>query len=286
MKITVIDADNIRFFENAIGSRYVERKENDLFVGVVDEDGEAVGAGVFSGTPEGLFVEQIVVTGHKRRKGVGSFLLEEVSRLASEAGIPSLTAVFYGGDRDQGADILRHFFSKNGFSVESPSAARTVYDMREVLSAPAFSEGRLRRPYRIKTAAELTEEEREKVRAIEDPMIDPEEVVSLKNRYGGILFNKDEVCALLYAEPFCGGVRIGSLYGNGDGISLFPYLFEHAREIVRREGIAMDELYVDTAGEKTARFEEMYLTKLGIRPKDRYSGCGAIKTLATEPDVA
>ena len=280
MTLTIIDEDNIKYFKNAIGERYNERMDNELFAGVMDDDKNAVAAGVFEETPEGLFLSFIAVSEEKRRQGIGTFLLNGIAKLAKNAGINSMDTVFYLDEKNEGAKGFQEFLKYNGFEINEIEGKRSVYDIYKIKELPPFTTDRLRRPYRIKSSVELNEKEKEMVLAIDNPMINPYDFISLKNRYGGVLFNKDEICAMLVAEPFNDGIRIGSIYGDGEGVSMFPYLFEHAREVLERESMEIDELYVDTVGEKTAFYEEMLLGKMGMTPVRSYNACGAILDLA------
>lgn len=280
MTLTIIDEDNIKYFKNAIGERYNERMDNELFAGVMDDDKNAVAAGVFEETPEGLFLSFIAVSEEKRRQGIGTFLLNGIAKLAKNAGINSMDTVFYLDEKNEGAKGFQEFLKHNGFEISDIEGKRSVYDMYKVMDLPAFTGERLKRPYRLKSPAELNEKEKELVLAVNNPMINPKEFISLNNRYGGVIFNKDEVCVMLVAELFDEGVRIGSIYGDGGGLEFFPYLFEHAREVLGREGMEIDELYVDTVGEKTAFYEEMLLGKMGMTPVRSYNACGAILDLA------
>ena len=279
MNLTIIDDDNVKFFENAIGERYKERSEGEIFAGVTDDEEAAVAAGVFEETPEGLFLSFIAVSEEKRRQGIGTFLINGIAELARNAGIKSMDTVFYLDKDDEGKKGFTEFLKHNGFEISDIEGKRSVYDMYKVMDLPAFTGERLKRPYRLKSPAELNEKEKELVLAVNNPMINPKEFISLNNRYGGVIFNKDEVCAMLVAELFDEGVRIGSIYGDGGGLEFFPYLFEHAREVLGREGMEIDELFIDTVGEKTVIYEEMLLGKMGIKPIRSYKACGALLDL-------
>ena len=82
MKLTWIDDDNVKFFKNVIGDRYLKKKEGEIFAGVIDDAGTAVGAGVFLSQPETLSIEFLAVTDERRRQGIGSFLLDGMTDAA------------------------------------------------------------------------------------------------------------------------------------------------------------------------------------------------------------
>ncbi len=275
MRLTLIDDDNIRFFENAIGDRYAEKKENELFAGVIDDEKKACAAAAFSEQPEGLYLEHIAVDDERRRQGIGSFLIGEMKKTAKSSGITNMYALFFADENDEGSEDFTAFLEKNGFTITRPEVKRTIYDIQEVLSLPPFVKGPLKRPFRIKTPTELSEKDMENINGIDDPMVDPEDVSSYKNRYGCVLFEKDEIRAILVAEMFGKGIRIGTLYSTGEGASLFAYLFEHAINIARCESTELEELVVDTAGEKMEKFEKLFFEKMKVRSVKSFRAVGA-----------
>ena len=275
MRLTLIDDDNISFFEKAIGDRYAKKKENELFAGVIDDENKACAAAVFSEQPEGLYLEHIAVDDERRRQGIGSFLISEMNKTAKRSGVKNMYAVFFAGEEDEGSKSFTAFLEKNGFTITRPEVKRSVYDIQEVLRLPSFVKGPLKRPFRIKTPAELSEKDMESINGIDDPMVDPADVSSYKNRYGCVLFEKDEIRAILVAEMFGKGIRIGTLYSTGEGASFFGYLFEHAMEIARSESTELEELVVDTAGEKMEKFEKLFFEKMKVRSVKCFRAVGA-----------
>ena len=276
MKLTWIDDDNVKFFKNVIGDRYLKKKEGEIFAGVIDDAGTAVGAGVFLSQPETLSIEFLAVTDERRRQGIGSFLLDGMTDAARKLDFKYIDAVFYAAPKDEGADILKKFLIANGFRIELIDAKRTVYELDKVLALPDFSEKK-ENTYVIKPASELTEKEREAVLALENRGIDVSELLSFGNRYGGFLFDGETLKAALYVERFSEGVRIGTLFGDGE--AQFVKLFDYAKETVNKNAGAAKELYIDTVGEKTFSYMEKLLEKAGITPKEQFQACGAQRVI-------
>ena len=276
MRFTLIDEDNIMFFEPAIGDYYSKKSGSEIFAGIIDDEGTAAAAGVFVEKDESLNIRMIAVDEEHQRQGMGSLLLDGIKYHAKQIGVRSLDTLFFTEAEDEGADAFRAFLLKNGFTVEALDAGRSVYDLHEVMKPDAFSPGPIKYPYRIRSVFSLSPKETEAIKKLDDPMIDPEEILSEDNRYGSAIFSKDELCALLYAEPFADGVRIGSLYGNGDGAILFPYLFEHAKKIIAQDSISCGGLYIDHAGEQMLHLEEFFLKRAGVAPLSRLNALGAV----------
>ncbi len=279
MKLTRITEQNFHYFDEETQRHFAQKKEGELFAGVLDEKGCAVAAGLFSEYPRGLMLESLAVGEEHRKKGIGSFLLREMLSLAGQAGMEEMSTLFFSDPEAEGEKIWRSFLSKNGFFFTDAEGKRSLYDLSDVLQATPFVRGSLKRPFRIKKPGELSGEEKERIRRIKAPLVDPEEVISLDNRYGGVMFEKKEICAMLVCAPFQNGVRLSSLYGNGGGVSLFPHLFEHAREAVRNECMGYEALYIDTAGKNTAEFETLFLGKLGIGAVREYEACAAVRRI-------
>ena len=274
MIMTLIDDDNIRYFEAVIGERYSEKNENELYAGVIDDAGEAVAAGIFVDTPDGPDVDFIAVSDDRRRQGIGSFLLREMKTVCKKSGIGSMHATLFTEKEEAASDAIFLFLKKNGFEMNELDARRSVYDLYRLMSLKPFATTALKRPYTIKSVAELSEKDKGKIcgklDSEENNLVDPQKVISFENRYGGILFEKDEPRAMIAAEHFYGGVHILSLYGDGDGLRMFPYLFDHVKEAVRREGMELDELVIDTVGEKMAAFEERFMSGHDVDAVRRY----------------
>ena len=282
MIMTLIDDDNIRYYEAVVGDRYVKRTENELYAGVIDDDGEAVAAGIFVDTPDGLEVDFIAVADERRRQGIGSFLLCEIKDVCKESGVGSMHATLLAERDEAASDALYHFLEKNGFEIGELDARRSVYDLREVLSLPPFAEAPLKSQYLIKSVSELSEKEKEIICDMLDLksiMTDPHRVVSFENRHGGFLFEEDKIRALIVAETFRGAVHLVSLYGDGEGLKMFPYLFDHVKEAVRRDETEYDMLIIDTAGDKMASFEDHFLENSGVRAIKQYHVYNAVLRL-------
>ena len=130
MIMTLIDDDNIRYFEAVIGERYSEKNENELYAGVIDDAGEAVAAGIFVDTPDGPEVDFIAVSDDRRRQGIGSFLLREMKTVCKKSGIGSMHATLFTEKEEAASDANFLFLKKNGFEMNELDARRSVRAFR------------------------------------------------------------------------------------------------------------------------------------------------------------
>ncbi len=275
MKLTMITDENAEFFRNVIGERFRERKDNEVFTGVIDDRKEPVAAAIFLEEGDELLLDLIAVVDGRRRQGVGSFLIREMKEAALGAGFGTISLVMYRNEKSPEENGFWEFLARNGFQIQETETKRRVYDLSGVMELPPFSETPIKRPFRIKSCFELTEEERESLKNLEGVTDGAGEKELENNRYGGVVLERNEVRAMLVCKPEWDGVLISSILGTGEGLKHFPWLFDNARELIRQEGMEFDKLYIDTAGKKTADYEDLFLRRRGIEASEEFTGFAA-----------
>ncbi len=264
MIYTIIGEENQKYFQAVIGEYLEDGAHNRLMAGVINDDGEAVGAGVFSDYGEILSVDMIAVTREHRRKGVGSFLLAETEKLAKKAGMKEMSAELFVEEGGKEEEFIS-FLNKNGFVGEYIPAKRTVYPLDDMVHLTYAKTG-VTEGLAFVCASDLTDKQREQVESAEENGADTEALLSGDNEYGGFLFKGEELICGLAVEPFLEGVRFSSVYSTGD-IQKLLALFDIAAEKIRSVGGALDFLYVDTVSEGLAEFESLITKKHGASPE-------------------
>lgn len=163
MITTLIDYSNVDFFANVLsGWRDVDDPDL-IFIGVMDEAFQAVGALVVHEHDGRLHIKHIGVDKEHVRAGYGSYLLSECIRIGKRTGEVSLSAELPVREEEtEGEKAVRAFFEKNGFRIEDTGIRRKIYSLSDVLKTEFGAEKEIF----SKSYAELGEQEKEIVSGI------------------------------------------------------------------------------------------------------------------------
>ncbi len=287
MQITVISENNESFFDTLIGEFWRKREDNQLFAGVIDEEGNAVSAAVFEAAESGLALIFIATDPVRRRKGYAGFLIEEIAKRLPSYGIGRMDCVVYlGRDKENREEremekIRRNFLIKNGFFLHRLPAERRIYSMGDIYRTNVPME----EPEGIcvKSPSELTEKELVEIYRLgglaEEAGIYmvPERFVSEQNNYGGIIFEGQKAMAMLSAWPLLDGVQLDSMFLRNSRVELIQYLMDRAIRQIGQDYGPEAKLYVDIVGQKVLDYLKGSLKKIGLEPLEVFDTYMAVR---------
>ncbi len=272
MIITVINDDNVRFFYEAIGERYDQRKNNETYVGLVNDDDRAVGAAILTAGSGSMLLSYIGIEDESRRQGLGSMFIDEIIDSIDRTMFDRLKAILFLKDTDRNGPIPA--FLKSNVFMERPSySRRTRYDLKAIMDMAASADRRRFDNGTVVRAENLSDPQREMIYEIDDILyedkdayFDAERILSDDNRFGGIYIKDDRVVAALCASPFEDGVRIENIYASKDGREGLKELFDNAIIRISDQDEIPQYLYIDTVGAALQQFEDKLMGAKGISP--------------------
>ena len=203
MIITVINDDNVRFFYEAIGERYDQRKNNETYVGLVNDDDRAVGAAILTAGSGSMLLSYIGIEDESQRQGLGSMFIDEIIDSIDRTMFDRLKAILFLKDTDKNGPIPA--FLKSNVFMERPSySRRTRYDLKMIMEMAASADRRRFDNGTVVRAENLSDPQREMIYETDDILyedkdayFDAERILSDDNRFGGIYIKDDRVVAAL-----------------------------------------------------------------------------------------
>ncbi len=280
MKITRVTENNIEYFRGEIGEFYRKGDTRRICLGLIDDDGNAVGAAVLDLEPGDAMIRYFAISDNHRGKGYGRFFIDEIVKTLNSAIYSRLMFCEF----DMGVSDAIGFLSACGFTTEKSDTRRTLYNMEDVRRAVPFGSGRLPEGRKLVRGAAADEELRSKIFGLaenlnSDNYIDARFLTSMKNRYGGIIVEDGEIKAMLGVERFGDGARLESIYIDTGTMDELLYLFDYAVNAINMESEPLKTLYIDTNGEKLLKFEDTVMKRKMVGCRERLEGMVAWKQL-------
>lgn len=276
MKLTLINTQNIYYFEGLIGKYWQEDEMNRLFVGVIDDNNTAVCAAVFVFYGQIASLKFIATDPNHRRKGYATFLIRESLRLLGTSMAKSLNATVFveKGDiqiqnnisqvdkvtieGEEGAFLK--LLESVGASIHAVNIQRSVYklgDIEKQLSAKTDDN--------VKALNELSEHEKAKIVKIEEDnedilgYINPNVYLSDKNIYGKFYVKDDDIKAMVACRKFVDGVLVDSIYAKSGELKQLVVLYKAVLQSVLPGCDKDTRVYIDTFGDKLQEYQQSIL---------------------------
>ncbi len=274
MIVTTITGKNEKYFDSVIGPFWEQRTLNETYLGLIDDNDEAVGAAVLETDNKAMMIKYFGISDDKRGKGYGRYFLKEITDNINRIFVSHISCVIFVEENAEDNGILA-FLEHCGFSLREIEGRRSIYELKEVLEAAPFGKGSLPQGVKFIRGAKADEKLRERIFGLAEEAddngmyLDAEIMLSGENRYGGILIKQDEIRGMLSATPFLDGVRIVGMYAGNKALSEISYLFDYAAEAVRYENPIPEKLYIDTVGDKLMKFEDTLLASKNIKAKKK-----------------
>lgn len=272
MKLTLINSQNIYYFEGLIGKYWQEDEMNRLYVGVINEDNTAVCAAVFVFYGQIASLKFIATAPSYRRRGYASYLIKESIRLLGTSMALSLNSTVFveKGDikiknnislvdkvtieGEEGAFLK--LLESVGASIHAVNIQRSVYrlgDIEKQLSAATDDN--------VKALNELNEREQAKIVKIEEDneellgYINPDVYLSDKNVYGKFYVKDDDIKAMVACRKFVDGVLVDSIYAKAGELKRLEVLYKAVLQSVLQECDKDTKVYIDTFGDKLQEYQ-------------------------------
>ena len=272
MKITEITEKNIDYFRGGIEEYYRSGDAGRMCFGLIDDDDNAVGTAVLDSEPSDAAIRYFAIDDAHRKKGYGRFFMEEIVKSLNPVLFSRISFCEFSESDDLSGAM--GFLSHCGFTIDRGVTRRNLYDMDSVCDARPFGKGRLPAGQRLIRGAAADEKLRTRITEIAERLesdqgyLDAGFLLSMKNRYGGIIVSGEEIKAILGAERFGDGARLVSIYiGQGTTEELL-YLFDYALDAVKMEAEPLKTLYIDTSGDKLQKFEDALMKRKSVNLRE------------------
>ncbi len=283
MLITSISEKNEFAFDAAIGELWKERTQNEIFLGLVDDDDCAAGAAVLERTGTELAIRFFVIADEFRGRGYGRFFLEHILQDFNNSLVDLISCCLFETEENENAFLA--FLKHMGFDAEPVEGRRSVYNLYDVLSVAPFSKSALEKDEKVIPGRAVKEDTAAEVYALEEAIaeggmvFDAEQMLSEDNVLGGILMKGDRIDSMLGILPFLDGIRIESVYTGSNTLSGVTKLFDHAVKVLRSKEDIPERLYIDSVSSVMMRFEDKLLKDKGVAPEKQLNAIMAVKQL-------
>lgn len=248
MQITRITEENASYFlaQEAMKDAF---SETSLPLGIMSDEGEAVGYLIAKGSGTGLSLERIYTAPSFRRQGYALRLLETLADLAWESSIPYISSIIFLTDEEATGDPALNLLKKAGFEEEETASVRKTYDLEKILASDPFKSTNLPEGavYVPGTAAGEAGHAASSTSG---------------NIYGGSIMKDGSELAGLECERFFDSARIREIRSDGKSLPGLSILLKKASERMKADSIKT--LYVDISGEELIAFEELFTKKYHI----------------------
>ncbi|MCR4720317.1 MAG: GNAT family N-acetyltransferase [Lachnospiraceae bacterium] len=284
MKITRITEKNAEYFRGEIDEYYGKGDAGRMCFGLIDDEENAVGAAVLDGESGDAAIRYFAIGDDHRKRGYGRFFMDEIVKSLSPVLFSRVTFCEFVGLTTEKSEALG-FLSHCGFTIDEGSTRRSLYDMEDIIKAYPFGNGKLPAGERLIRGAAADEKLRENVSTIGEKLeadtgyIDSDFILSMKNRYGGIIVKEDEIRAMLGVERFEDGARLESIYVGQSTMDELFYLFDYAINAIKAEEQPLKTLYIDADGKKVRQFEDAVLGRKSVGRRECFTDMIAWKTI-------
>lgn len=239
--LTLITPENIRFFKTAVGKEFSERKEDDLFIGIMDEKGAAAAAAAFREEGGTLYLKKIASDEAHRGKGYAYDLLEEMKMRCKRSHVSEIgTHLFYHEGEENGPFVS--WLLRQGFELTDVPAKRYGFLLSDLYEKQPFGDRKLRKG--------------------EEILPKRDKVYGYELRYDG------RIMATLVAEPFREHIYLSLVDAKPGHWSDVKLLMDEALKNIRGRAPEAEMLYTDIMGYRLIDYVERSLKDQGIEVKE------------------
>lgn len=282
MVLTLINSQNVYFFDGLIGERYEARDKDELYLGVIDNN-VAVCAAAFTFFERRARLKYIATDPQKRRKGYAAFLLKSAMDYMKTSMVDTFDAVIFlpSNEWRMDADIATADYPKAegpeeallgliesvGLKCQRLNLIRTVYSLEQIegcLGTGLVSGN-------VKKLEELTAEEKQTIYEAEEDnagsvaYINPAVYVSKRNKYGRFYVEEGSIKTMVSCRQFADGVLIDSIYAGPGGMAHIDELYLAILKAVKADYKKDTKVYIDTFGTKLIQYQQK---RIPVKPKE------------------
>lgn len=265
-RLTKIDNDNFLFFDGLLEDRYYNRASDELFVGLIDDEDNAVTVAVFGVFEDGLTLRFIASDPEQAGKGYATELIQKTIELMHGSDFSFCQAVIYG-ELSENETAVEKILLKNNFKKEDFPLVRSIYSLADFSGIKGKAADKA---ISIKPAAALSAAEYMNFLELEERYRDSGFYIKadkfVKDKYCFCAVCDGVIEAFVHCEDLEDGLLIDAIYGEGKNLLLLPNLFEHIYREVIEDYSEETPVYIDTAGEKLFDYQ---LKLVGKEPKEK-----------------
>lgn len=275
-KVTRINKENYLYFEGLLGDSFLNRKKDDMFVGLIDDEENAVSAAIFGVFQDGFTLRFIATDPDKTNMGYATELIKKTLESMKDSTFDFCQAVLFG-ELEAEELAVQKILEKNDFICEDLPVYRSIYKLGDFskLKSKSLEPGVVVKPASKLSSAEYYDLlEMGKKYSDTAVYIDAEGFAN--DKYCICAVKNGQIQALAHGREVDKEIFVDTVIAEGQNLLYLPILFQRMYEAVSEAFPEETTVYIDAAGEKLLEYQ---IKLVGLEPREKLSASRFVKKL-------